>query len=122
MRGFQEYRNAQVNTASTEELVPLLFQEAVRREDRAMDALQAGDVRTFREHLTRVRDIFTELLLSLDPETAPEVVANLKRLYFWGVREANKASQTKDPEVLAGLRKVTISLLETWTEAVEAAR
>lgn len=121
MKGFQEYRDAQVNTASPEQLIPLLLQEAIRRQDKAVRALEEGDVTTFNTHLIRCREIFNELLLALDDEAPDEIVANLRRLYFWCLREISKASWSKDPEVVAGLRKVTVTLFETWSEAVEKA-
>lgn len=122
MRGIQEYRTVALETMPSEDLVTLLYQESLKRLSQAESALSEGDRIEYAKHLTRVRAIFNELLQSLDPTVAPEVVANYKRLYFWVLRELNKAGRQKTPKVLQGIAQVNLSLLETWITALDKAR
>jgi flagellar biosynthetic protein FliS len=119
MQGIRQYQNTALHTAPRETLLLLLLEAALEREDSAVEALQGGDLGLAREHLSFARNVFSELMLALDHEMAPELAARLHRLYLWCLRELARAGSTRDPTIVEGVRKVTQSLLDTWTTAVE---
>lgn len=100
----------------------MLYQEALRRLELARIAIEEGDHASRVTHLKRVRDIFNELLMSLDPSDAPEVVANWRKLYVWVIRETNRIGREKDASLVPGVQKVVEDLLDTWRKAIEASR
>jgi flagellar biosynthetic protein FliS len=121
MRGLQQYKTTAIETAPNETLLLLLLEKAIDRQDLAIEAIERSDKVGSREHLAFTREVFSELILSLDKEAAPELSNQLNRLYMWCIRELARAGSQQDPELVRGVRKVTVSLLETWTEAIEAA-
>ena len=121
MTGIRSYRDTEVKTASRETILLLVLETALRREDTAIELLQQGRFEEAREQLAFARNAFSELMLALDHQVAPELAARLHRLYLWCLRELARAGNSRDTSPVEGVRKVTQSLLETWTEAVGAA-
>lgn len=122
MRGLQQYKTTALETAPSETLLLLLLESVQDRLDQARDAVEAGDKRTARDHMAYARSAFSEMIVSLDHTVAPTISAQLNRLYVWCIRELAKAGSELDIARLDGVRRVTTSLLETWTEAIEAAQ
>ncbi len=119
MRGLHQYKTTALETAPKETLLLLLMETALEREGQALEALQREDYRDLREHLAFVRSVFSELILSLDHASAPDLSSQLNRLYLWCIRELARAGSFKDAAAIRGVLRVTESLLETWTEAIE---
>jgi flagellar protein FliS len=122
MRGIQQYKSTALETAPNETLLLLLLETALDRLDQAIEALEGGDKKSCREHLAFARSAYSELIISLDHEVAPEISQQLNRLYLWCIRELAKAGSLQDVERIQSVRKITASMLETWSEAVEKAR
>jgi len=118
MRGIAEYHTVSLESASNEQLVVMLYEAAVRHQVIALDALEEGESATAREHLRRVRDIFGELLVSLDHETAPDLAVNLSRLYRWMIGEIGRAGFSLEVPRIQETLRVTENLLEGWTKAL----
>ena len=56
-------------------------------------------------------------MVALDHESAPELSANLSRLYTWVIGEIGRAGLEKDPDSHRWTLKVTQNLLDGWVEA-----
>jgi flagellar biosynthetic protein FliS len=122
MRGIQQYKSTALETAPNETLLLLLLETALERLDQASEAVESGDKKSCREHLAFARSAYSELIISLDHEVAPELSQQLNRLYLWCIRELAKAGSELNAARIEGVRKITASMLETWSEAVERAR
>ncbi len=122
MRGLQQYKTTALETAPSETLLLLLLETALERLDQAIEAMEQGNHKVAREHLAFARSAYSELIISLDHEVAPQLSAQLNRLYLWCIRELAKAGSTQDLEKARGVHRITASMLQTWTEAVETAR
>lgn len=120
MRGLQQYKTTALETAPRETLLLMLLEAAIEREDRAIEAIEAGDKATALEHLAFTREVFSELMVSLDHNLAPALTNQLRRLYLWCIRELARAGSAQDVSAVQGVKRVTESLLTTWSEAVEA--
>ncbi len=121
MRGIDEYRTTAVHTAPKETLLLMLLESALEKQDLAISAIEAGDRKGARAFLAHTRQVYSELMLCLDHAVAPELSARLSRLYVWCIRELAKAGTGQDAERVRGVQRVTESLLETWSEAIEGA-
>jgi len=119
MRGLNEYRRTSVETASGEKLLLLLFEAALMRQDEAIRAMQDGRLIEAVQSLIKARNILTELMVSLDHDTAPEIAANLHRLYAWCITELAQSTSDQDVNRIQSVRKVTQTLYEAWTEAID---
>ena len=119
MRGLKEYRRTSVETASGEKLLLLLFEAALLRQDEAIRAMEGEDYLEAVQALIKARNILTELMVSLDHDTAPDLAGNLHRLYAWCITELAQATSSRDIKRVRSVRKVTQTLYEAWTEAVD---
>ena len=119
MRGLQQYKTTALETAPNETLLLLLMEKVDERLDQAAEALEAADRRSARDHMAFARAAFSEMMVSLDHDVAPDISAQLSRLYLWCIRELAKAGSQGDMDKLMGVKRITSSLLETWTEAIE---
>lgn len=117
MYGIHEYKNVSLTSSSNQELVVLLFEAAERHQRAAIEAFDQGRVSVGREKLRLAREIFGELLASLDHEVAPELSGNLARLYMWIIsRLARGGFESRSSSVVESLR-ITVTMRETWSEA-----
>ena len=67
-------------SASPVELVRLMYQSAIASVADARDHLREGRIRERARSIKKAYAILSELLISLDSESAPELAANLRRL------------------------------------------
>lgn len=116
MRAIAAYRSTGVQSASQQQIVTLLYQEAVRCLDEVCTPECTPVVRA--EKLHKVRAIFIELLEALDPEQAPELCAGLRPLYVWCIDELSAG--VDDLERIAEVRGVAETLLAGWVAATES--
>lgn len=116
-RGLDSYRSTRVESAPTEQILVMIFQAAVLRQENAIKALQDGDVTKAHQLLHETRILFGEVLAGLDDDVFPELCARLRRLYGWCMRELIAAEREQDSDKIKGVMRVTQSLLEGWTEA-----
>ena len=117
MRGIAEYKAVNLGSASKEELVVMLFEAAIRHQLEAKADFENDAYAEAREHLRLVREIFGELLCSLDHSVAPELSSRLGRLYTWLIGEVARAGMEKSEERLENTVEVCENLLEGWTQA-----
>jgi flagellar protein FliS len=117
LRGIAEYKAVNLGSASKEELVVMLYEAAVRYQVYARGALEKGAIADARAHLRRVRDIFAELTVALDHEVAPELSANLARLYTWLIAELGRAGLERSTARIDDTLAVTQNLLDGWQQA-----
>jgi flagellar protein FliS len=117
-RGASAYRKSQVTTASPAQLVVQLYQGAICFLERAIQAMEEGDLEQSHCALIRVQDIVTQLRSTLNRDVGP-LALQLDSLYDYFWRQLVLANVCKEPaiarEVLDHLRQ----LLETWQTVAE---
>ena len=116
-RGLDSYRSTRVESAPTEQILVMIFQAAVLRQENAIKALESGNNGEAHTLLHEARILFGEVLAGLDDDVFPELCSRLRRLYGWCMRELIAAEGEQDPDKIRGVMRVTQSLLEGWTEA-----
>lgn len=118
----QQYKQQQIETASPEEILILLYEGAIRFLMIAKKGLAENDIQKFHNHLLKSQNIITEFMSSLDMDMGGEVASNLFNLYEYLHYRLVQANLKKDAamidEVLDHLRK----LKETWVEAIKIAQ
>lgn len=119
--GLNQYRRAEVETASPEEAIVLLYDGARRFIDQALKALEEGDYATVSRYTGKAQAIFTELTCALNLEAGP-IAGNLAQLYdYWNWR-LGQGMMHKDPEAFREISAVVGDLREAWAEAVRQVR
>lgn len=115
----QSYQRAQVESASPEKLILMLYDGAIRKLSQAEIRFVQGDEETFLIETTKVQKIVSELSGALDHEQGGEVSQNLARLYEYMVRQLSLAQVRKETEPLLEIRTLLEELREGWRGAIE---
>ncbi len=120
MRGYGRYKASSIQNAPKHQLVTMLFQEAVKRLARSAE-IEMHD-KAWIGDLHHCREIYLELSSGLDPAIAPELCKRLAPLYGWCASELRAAGREKSRTRVTNVLRVTTTLLEGWTGALEQPR
>lgn len=112
------YKQNQVETATPEEILILLYEGAIRFLTIARKAQLDNNTQKCHDNILRAQHIITEFMTSLDMEIGGDMALNLYRLYEYLHYRLVQANVKKEvallDEVLDHLRK----LKATWEEAI----
>jgi flagellar protein FliS len=106
-------------SAGPVELVRLMYQKAIATVTDARDHLKAGRIRERSQAINKVYAILAELLISLDAEKAPELAANLKRLYCYMQGRLIEANHSQKDAPLEETARLLSTLADAWREVPE---
>ncbi len=109
----QAYRRMQVTTASPPQLVVQLYEGAICFLERAVPALEAGDVEQAHVSLIRAQDIISQLRASLNRDAGP-LALQLDGLYDFFWRQLLAANARKDPTLARQVRGYLQQLASAW--------
>jgi flagellar protein FliS len=115
----REYLKTQIQTASREQLVLMLYDGAIRFSDQARDRIVTGDLEGAHDLLIRAQNIVLELLYALDRKTGGEVAGNLASLYTYCYNRLVEANVHHAPERVDESTSVLKGLREAWAQAIE---
>lgn len=113
------YRKTQIDTASPEALILMLYDGALRFINQAEDAFEAKNNEQISNALLRVQAIVTELMTSLDKEKGGEIASNLERLYLFFLEKLTDSNLKKNPEPMRQVKPLIEDLRNTWAEAMK---
>lgn len=116
---FAQYRSNQVQTASPARVIVQFYEGAIRFIKLGVQALERKDFAGKGNHLSRAHMIVTELRLNLDAERAPELCAELDRLYVFILDSITEANMKADPKPLAAAIKVLDQLRGAWAQVAD---
>jgi flagellar protein FliS len=112
---YSNYRESEVLSADSMELVNLLYRAAIDAIAAARRHLREGRIRERSTQITKALGILQELTFSLDHERGGELSRSLAELYVYmhgRLTEAN--AQQVDPP-LAEVQELLSTLLEAWS-------
>jgi flagellar protein FliS len=112
------YKETNIKTASPVKLVIMLYDEALRQIDTAIELMEQGDKRLDRVNnaIIRAQDMVTELTVSLDFEKGGDIARNLNNIYFYFNQQLLDANIRKKPELLKPVRKLMAELRDAWQQ------
>lgn len=116
---FNQYLASQVNAASPEELLVMLYNGAIRFLSEAESAMADGRVARRGELISKCICIINELDVTLNHEVGGQIATNLDALYAYMNRELLLANIKDDPTRLAQVRQLLVGLRDTWLQAIE---
>lgn len=117
-----QYQNNQVQTASREQILLMLYDGAIRFVRQAQAAIEAKDLNNKIVYSDKAIAILTEFRNTLDHSIGGEIAANLDALYDFMIREIIQAKLKNSAEPLEPVVRILTELRETWAEAVEIVR
>ena len=110
------YFEQMILSASPVELVRLMFQKAIASVADAREHLREGRIRERAQAIKRAYAILAELLVSLDPDKAPELAGNLRKLYCYMQERLIEANFTQKDGPLEETGRLLITLADAWQE------
>jgi flagellar secretion chaperone FliS len=114
------YRRVYLESASPAQVLDQLFGALLDDVQRAGARMRAGDVAGKAAEVGHALRIIAELQAALDHRAAPEMCANLARLYEFVSARLTQASATLDPELLAPVGAILASLRDAFRAAARA--
>ena len=117
------YKETKIKTASQGQLVLMLYDEAVKQLNLALELLELnkqkkepGKIERISKAIMKTEEIITELMVSLDFEQGGEIAKNLFALYTWFNRELLEANIAQDMDRIKVVNEMISDLRSTWNE------
>ncbi len=111
---YRAYAESSMVGVSPINLVTSLYEGAIDTLGLIRQCFVTNDIMGRSKAVTKVVNILTELLLSLDHEKGGEISANLKRLYSYMQCRVLEAHAKKNPSPLEEIERLLKDLLESW--------
>lgn len=117
-----QYFENQVNTASPEQLLIMLYNGAIRFVGEAEEAMANKKIAYRGERISKAIAILSELSATLDHEIGGEIAANLESLYDYMIRTLLAANIQDDASKLVEVREMLSGMRDTWLDAIDKVR
>ena len=114
------YRKAQVEGASSDQLLLQLVEAGVRHARQARSLGEQGELVKARENALQTLKIVSELDSSLDRETGGEIVEQLESLYAYLIREIGDANRKQEFARFRDVEEILHTLYTGWKDAVSS--
>ena len=118
MSKLNAYRQTAVTTASSEQVLIMLYEGAIKHLKKAAESCVTKDLAAKGVAVGKAHDIINELSNSLDFSVGGEIAKNLERLYGFAVDQIIQGNLNNDPAKFDAARKVLENLLEGWKGAI----
>jgi len=115
-RAYSTYTQNNVQIESPEKLIEMLYEGILRFCSQAKKAIENNDIEKRVYWINRAIAIFSELIVSLDPERGGEIAYYLEGLYSQQIKFLNECNINNDTKSLEIVMNVTKELLEAWRE------
>lgn len=118
----KQYKKNQVETATPEEVLILLYNGAIQYLNKAKIGIEQKDNEIVNKNIMACEKIILEFMNTLDMENGGELAANLHRLYDYFYRTLVSANLNKDMAKLDEILRHLKNLRETWQKAIAIAQ
>lgn len=108
------YKQNAVNMASSQQLLLMLLDGAVKYTKIARMAILNKDIPRAHKELVRVQDIFLELMITMDKNT--KYMEDLYNLYDFIKNELAKANMKKDVKIIDEILPIIEEIRDMWYE------
>ena len=117
------YRQTSVKTAGQGKLIVMLYDEAIRQIDRAVELMQIKPLQIENIHnaLVKAQDVVTELMVGLDFEKGGEIAKNLLSIYIYVNEKLRDANIKKTIPFAQEARNIMAELQSAWAQLANQA-
>jgi flagellar secretion chaperone FliS len=116
---YKSYIETQIETASPEKLLIMLYNGALQKCREARSAIDQEDRETTHLQLIRVQEIMVELMVALDWDKGGDIAKGLYSVYDYIYRRLVEANIQCDVGIVEEVEKLLEMLLEGWQKALE---
>lgn len=114
----KQYQQTQVQTASPEKLLIMLYDGAIQFLNKARMAMQNKDIEGTHNNILGAQRIISEFMNTLNLEAGGEVAQNLYNLYEYLHYRLVQANIKKDVEMVDEVLVHLKDLKQTWEQAI----
>ncbi len=115
----KKYLEAQIRTASKEQLLLMLYDGAIQNCLNAIDLITTKNLEKASEKLMKAQNIVAELISSLQFDKNQEVSKNLAALYGYVYIQLMEGNIKQSTQAIQNSIKILSTLRETWVQAFE---
>ncbi len=119
---YVQYQANSVTTAGPDKLLLMAYEGAIRFVRMGQEKLLSGSEVDARTSLGKAQLIIAQLMMTLNPEPAPELVANLARLYEYMHNRLSDAGLNNDARAADEVIGILSDLKDAWTQAAQMCR
>lgn len=112
------YLKTQIETASKEQLLIMLYDGAIKFLNQAKLALENKEYEESHRLLLKAQDIIYEFQATLDMDLGGELAQNLFNLYSYYIKRLVYANLKKDKEPIEEVLRHLKGLRDTWKQAI----
>ncbi len=112
------YLENQINSATPEQLLIMLYDGAIRFTNQAVQAINDGNIEGRNYYINKACAIISELNATLDHDIGGKIASDLNLLYDYLLRELHKANSSNDADKLSPVLRILSDLRETWQKAI----
>ena len=121
------YKETKIKTASQGQLIIMLYDEAIRQLNIAVELLEQtkskkkvhSKIEQISNAVMKSEEIITELMVSLDFDQGGEIAKNLFSLYTWFNRELLEANIAQDADRIKRVKEMLGELRNSWFEIAQ---
>ena len=117
----KQYQQSQIQTASPEKILIMLYDGAIQFLNKALKALQDNNIEEMHNNILGAQKIIAEFMNTLDMEIEGELVQNLYSLYEYLHFRLVQANINKNPKMIEEVLQHLKELKQTWEQAIKIA-
>lgn len=117
----KQYQQTQVQTASPEKILIMLYDGAIQFLNKAKIGIQNRNIEETHNNIVGAQRIITEFMNTLDMKSGGQVAVNLFNLYEYLHHRLVQANLKKDAEMIDEVLGHLKELKSTWEEAIKIA-
>jgi len=117
----KQYQTNQIQTASPERILIMLYDGAIQFLNKAKKELESENIQEVHNNIIGAQKIISEFMNTLDMEIGGETAVNLYNLYEYMHFRLVQANIKKDAEMINEVLTHLKDLKATWEEAIRIA-
>ena len=115
-----QYLRTQIETASKEQLVVMLFDGIIRFTEQARKAIAEQQIEDSHHALMRAQAIIMELICTIDKEKGGEIANGMMSLHAYAFNCLIVCNMKKDASKIDEVQKIYRELREAWVSAMDS--
>lgn len=119
---YMQYRSNDISTAGPDKLLLMAYEGAIRFAKIGRERIATGEETDANVNISKAQLIVAELMMTIDPEPAPELAANLARLYEYIHNRLSEASLNNDIRAASEAIDILTDLKDAWSQAAQMLR
>jgi len=116
---YAQYQSNQVTTAGPDKLLLMAYDGAIRFAKIGREKINAGILDEKSINIGKSQAIIVELLMTLNPEPASELVSNLANLYEYIFNRLTEANLNDDARAADEVVGILSDLRDAWGQAAQ---